>query len=159
MMTIQNDCQRLYWISVLNSKYSRLCPKMQGKNTGYFGSQNLKIQKDTAACTWFSLKWVTHKGFSLYFSLKWRYTAYKTMCFTSIVGFCAAFPLFKWQRSKNSVMSCTQHKQSHCSVCWFWPSNLPLLSKDPRQAGKCQYSTNNILAMTKTIAQITLKSD
>ena len=40
-----------------------------------------------------SVKLVTHTGFFLYVSLKWRYTACKTMCLGAIVEFSAACPL------------------------------------------------------------------
>ena len=61
-------------------------------------------------------KLVTHTGFFLYLSLKWKYTACKTLCFPVIFEFSAACPLCL-HCSAVKVMSCTEHKQPHCYVC------------------------------------------
>ena len=67
--------------------------------------------------------------------------------------------VFIWQCSENSNMSCTEHKQPNHSVCEFWPQNHPLISKDAMQAEKCQFTTNTMSAMMKTMAEISLNSE
>ena len=84
----------------LNSQYSRLYPKTT-KNTGKthcreaFLAAKMWRYRNTSSNVYhifyIHVKLVTH--FFLYLSLKWRYTACKTLCFASVVEFIAACPL------------------------------------------------------------------
>ena len=125
-----------------------------------FGKSQLRLctETHTAEWTWFSkrihVKLVTHMGFFLHLSLKWRYTICKTLCFTFIVDFSAACPLCLYGSAVKIALCHAQSINSPIATHVIFASKFP----PNGQVKRCQLTTNTILAMTKTMTQSWLNS-
>ena len=81
------------------------------------------------------------------------------LCFTSIVEFIAACPLCL-HGSAATIASChAQSTNSPIATCVNFGLQIPQISENSRQVGKCHFTTKTISTMTKTMVQIRLNSD